>query len=45
MAEAGFIKSPDADKLKRSPLGVTTKVTSAHTFAAEYFAEEVARTL
>src|SRR5512144_192741 len=45
MAEAGFVKSADAEKAKRSPLGVTTKVTSAHTFSAEYFAEEVRREL
>lgn len=45
MVEGGSIKSADAEKAKRSPLGVTTKVASAHTFAAEYFAEEVRREL
>jgi len=45
MAESGFVKSADAEKAKRSPLGVTTKGTSAHIFAAEYFAEEVRREL
>ena len=45
MAEAGFVKTADAEKAKRSPLGVTSKSTSAHTFAAEYFAEEVRREL
>jgi penicillin-binding protein 1A len=45
MAESGFVKSADAEKAKRSPLGVTTKATSAHIFAAEYFAEEVRREL
>ena len=46
MAEAGFIKTADADKAKRTPLGVTTKATSsAHVFAADYFAEEVRREL
>jgi penicillin-binding protein 1A len=45
MAEAGFVKTADAEKAKRSPLGVTSKITSAHTFAAEYFAEEVRREL
>src|SRR5476649_411948 len=45
MAEAGFIKSADADKAKRSSLGVTTKATSTHIFAAEYFTEEVRREL
>jgi penicillin-binding protein 1A len=45
MAESGFVKTADADKAKRSPLGVTAKPTSAHVFAAEYFAEEVRREL
>jgi len=45
MAEAGFIKSADAETAKRSPLGVTTKADSTHTFAAEYFTEEVRREL
>src|SRR4249920_2747388 len=45
MAESGFVKSADAEKAKRSPLGVTSKATSAHVFAAEYFAEEVRRDL
>jgi penicillin-binding protein 1A len=45
MAESGFVKSADAEKGKRSPLGVTSKATSAHVFAAEYFAEEVRREL
>src|SRR5471032_2661558 len=37
MAEAGFIKAADADKAKKTPLGVTQKPSSVHTFAAEYF--------
>src|SRR5215471_18406667 len=45
MAESGFVKVADADKAKRSPLGVTTKATSGHIFAGEYFAEEVRREL
>jgi len=45
MAEAGFVKTADAEKAKRSVLGVSTKATSAHIFAAEYFAEEVRREL
>ena len=46
MAESGFIKSADADKAKRTALGVTTKPASgAHVFAADYFAEEVRREL
>ncbi len=45
MAADGFIKSADADKAKRQPLGVTQKPTGAHIFSAEYFAEEVRREL
>src|ERR1700690_1374830 len=45
MAEAGFIRTPEAEKAKRTSLGVTQKATSAHVFAAEYFAEEVRREL
>jgi len=45
MAESGFVKVADADKAKHSPLGVTTKATSGHIFAGEYFAEEVRREL
>jgi len=45
MAEGGFIKAADADKAKRTALSVTTKVATAHTFSAEYFAEEVRREL
>ena len=45
MAESGFVKTADAEKAKRSPLGVTGKSTSAQTFAGEYFAEEVRREL
>ncbi len=43
MAEAGFIKSTDGEKAKRTSLGVTQKPTGAHMFSAEYFAEEVRR--
>ena len=45
MAEAGFIKSADAEKAKKTPLDVTTRPTGTRTFAAEYFAEEVRREL
>ena len=45
MGESGFVKTADAEKAKRSPLGVTNRSTSAHIFAAEYFAEEVRRDL
>ena len=45
MAEAGFIKAADAEAAKKTSLGVTTKTSVAHTFSAEYFAEEVRREL
>ena len=45
MAELGSVKTADAEKAKRLPLGVTNKSTSGHVFAAEYFAEEVRRDL
>jgi penicillin-binding protein 1A len=45
MSEAGFIKAADAEKAKRTGLGVTQKPATAHTFSAEYFAEEVRREL
>jgi penicillin-binding protein 1A len=43
MAADGFIKAADADKAKRQALNVVTRAVGAHTFAAEYFAEEVRR--
>ncbi|HZL40701.1 MAG TPA: penicillin-binding protein 1A [Pseudolabrys sp.] len=45
MAQDGFVKAADADKAKRTALGVTQKPSSTHTFAAEYFTEEVRREL
>ena len=45
MAQDGFITAVQAEAAKRTPLGVTQKPTTAHTFAAEYFAEEVRREL
>ena len=45
MAEAGFIKAADAEKAKKTSLGVTQKANSTHIFAAEYFTEEVRREL
>jgi penicillin-binding protein 1A len=45
MAEAGFVKTADAEKAKHAALGVTTKATGAHIFNAEYFTEEVRREL
>jgi len=43
MVEAGFVKPADGEAAKKQQLGVTQKATSAHIFAAEYFAEEVRR--
>ncbi len=45
MAQDGFINTEVAERAKRAPLNVTQKATSTHTFAAEYFAEEVRREL
>ncbi len=45
MAEAGFVKTADAEKAKHAALGVTTKATGTHIFNAEYFTEEVRREL
>ena len=45
MAQDGFITNVQAEAAKRTALGVTQKATSTHTFAAEYFAEEVRREL
>jgi penicillin-binding protein 1A len=43
LLENGWIKQSDADKARKEPLIVTTRSNSAHTFAGEYFAEEVRR--
>ncbi len=45
MAQDGFITNAQAETAKRTALGVTQKASSTHTFAAEYFAEEVRREL
>jgi penicillin-binding protein 1A len=45
MAQDGFVKAADAEKAKRQPLNVSTRINGAHIFAAEYFAEEVRREL
>ena len=45
MAQDSFITVAQAETAKRTPLGVTQKPTTTHTFAAEYFAEEVRREL
>src|SRR5262249_24924265 len=43
MAEDNYITAQEAEKAKKEPLKVTPRPTSAHIFAAEYFAEEVRR--
>ena len=45
MAENGYITADEAEAAKEKPLGVNIRPTGAHIFAAEYFAEEVRRTL
>ena len=45
MAENGYITSAEAEAAKKKPLGINLRATGAHIFAAEYFAEEVRRTL
>src|SRR5690242_7024782 len=43
LVENGWIKQADADKARTEPLAVTNRSNGAHTFAGEYFAEEVRR--
>jgi penicillin-binding protein 1A len=43
MVEDGYIPAAAGDKAKKEPLNVAVRPTGAHTFAAEYFAEEVRR--
>ncbi|AWL96336.1 MULTISPECIES: penicillin-binding protein 1A [Bradyrhizobium] len=43
LVENGWIKQADADKARKEPLAVTNRSNGAHTFAGEYFAEEVRR--
>ncbi len=45
MVEDGFIAAADGEKARKEPLSVTVRPTGAHTFAAEYFTEEVRRYL
>lgn len=45
MAENGYITREQAEIAKAKPLGVNLRPFGAHIFAAEYFAEEVRRTL
>lgn len=41
----GYITAEEAEEARAQPLGVNIRPTGAHIFAAEYFAEEVRRTL
>jgi penicillin-binding protein 1A len=43
LLENGWISQAEADKARKSPLVVTNRANVAHTFAGEYFAEEVRR--
>ena len=45
LLENGWINQADADKARKAPLIVTSRANGAHTFAGEYFAEEVRRDL
>ncbi len=45
MQENGYITEEEAETAKTKPLGVNLRQTGAHIFAADYFAEEVRRTL
>jgi len=43
LLENGWIKQADAEKSRKEILTVTNRANAAHTFAGEYFAEEVRR--
>ena len=43
LVENGWIKQTDADKARKDAMTVTSRSNAAHTFAGEYFAEEVRR--
>ncbi len=43
MIEDGYVSAEAGEKAKKEPLNVTVRPTGAHTFSAEYFAEEVRR--
>jgi len=45
LLENGWIKPAEADAARKDPLTVTNHANGAHTFAGEYFAEEVRRDL
>ena len=43
LQENGWITAADADAARKEPLTVTNRSSGAHTFAGEYFSEEVRR--
>jgi len=43
LAENGWISQADKEKARKEPLVVASRTDGAHTFAGEYFAEEVRR--
>ncbi|MFA5898697.1 MAG: penicillin-binding protein 1A [Hyphomicrobium sp.] len=45
MEDNGYISAEEAEAAKAKPLSVNIRTTGAHIFAADYFAEEVRRTL
>jgi penicillin-binding protein 1A len=45
LLENGWIKQAEADQARKDPLTITNHSNAAHTFAGEYFAEEVRRDL
>ena len=45
LLENGWVNQADAEKARKQPLIVTSRTNVAHTFAGEYFAEEVRRDL
>jgi penicillin-binding protein 1A len=45
MVENGYATADEGEKAKAEPLGVKTRVTAPHIFAADYFAEDVRRQL
>ncbi|QOZ25259.1 penicillin-binding protein 1A [Bradyrhizobium sp. CCBAU 51753] len=45
LQENGWITQADAEKARKEPLTVTNRSNGAHTFAGEYFSEEVRRDL
>jgi penicillin-binding protein 1A len=45
MVENGYATAAEGEEAKKQPLGVKTRATSPHIFAADYFVEEVRREL